>query len=52
MALIYFTAGFFILTRGEEFNLLAKYRVPFGILMFVYGAFRGYSVYKKFKEDE
>jgi hypothetical protein len=52
MALIYFAAGFFILTRGSEFNFISQYRIPFGFLMFAYGAFRGYSVYKKFKEDE
>jgi hypothetical protein len=52
MALIYFAAGIFILTNSEKYNIVSNYTVPFGILMLVYGAFRGYSVYRKFKEDQ
>ncbi len=51
MALVYFIAGIFILTRGEEFKSVSKYTVPFGVLMIVYGAFRGFSVYQRFKSD-
>jgi hypothetical protein len=50
MALIYFFAGGFFLLKGEALQL--KYAVPFGILMIVYGAFRGFTVYQRFKSEE
>ena len=50
MALIYFFAGGFFLLKGDALQL--KYAMPFGILMIVYGAFRGYTVYQRFKSEE
>jgi hypothetical protein len=50
MALIYFFAGGFFFVKGEELKL--KYAIPFGILLIVYGAFRGYTVYQRFKSEE
>ena len=52
MALIYVTAGIFLLLKANTFfNMPGYYSVPLGVVLTFYGAFRGYSVHKKYFEN-
>ena len=49
IAIVYVGLGILILWRSAELfpNLPAKYALPAGGLLIVYGLFRGYRVYRK-----
>jgi len=52
MALIYMAVGVFLLLNANAyFNMPDYYSVPLGIVLTLYGAFRGYRVYKKYFEN-
>ena len=52
MALIYVAAGVFLLLKANTFfNMPDYYSVPLGLVLTLYGAFRGYRIYKKYFDD-
>ena len=49
MAVIYVAGGLLLLLEsGRFFNMPHYYSVPLGTVLTLYGAFRGYRVYKKY----
>ncbi len=53
MALIYVVAGILLLFKADMFfNMPNWYSVPLGLILTLYGAFRGYRVYKKYFETQ
>ena len=54
MALIYVAAGLFLLLQSDKFagTLPPHYFLVLGGMLVVYGAFRGYRVYKKYFEPQ
>lgn len=53
MSLTYIAAGIFLLLKGNtSFSIPGRYSVSLGIILTLYGAFRGYRVYKKYFEAQ
>ena len=45
-------AGVFLLLKANTFfNMPDYYSVPLGLVLTLYGAFRGYRIYKKYFDD-
>jgi hypothetical protein len=49
MALAYIGIGAMFIARAEAvFNVPGQYATPLGIMLIVYGLFRGYKVYQRY----
>jgi hypothetical protein len=49
MALVYIVGGLAIVIQpGNLFDMPIGYRIPLGICLMLYGAFRSYRVYQKY----
>ncbi len=52
MVMFYLLIGFFLLLAPGYFQgFKDSYRIVFGSAVVLYGFFRGYTVYKRFRED-
>jgi hypothetical protein len=52
MAFIYIVLGVVLLVQpGQILSIPAKYKIPLGITLTLYGLFRAYTVYQKNRHD-
>jgi hypothetical protein len=51
MVLVYFSAGVMFAFTDALIELFPSYRVPVGIAFFLYGTYRGWLVWEKFKRE-
>jgi hypothetical protein len=52
MVVLYFILGTTFIFFTPEGRIPAEYSKPFGILLYVYGAYRGYKYYRKYWAHE
>ena len=53
MAVVYVAAGISLLLKGDKFfNMPFYFSVPLGLILTLYGAFRGSRVYKKYFQTQ
>lgn len=48
MVVLYFILGTTFIFYAEQFQIPESYAKPFGVLLYAYGLFRAYKLYRKY----